>query len=166
MGAVIAKALAPERMSLPSRGATFDLSAWLPEPVRSEFLFPKSIRRRNLPSAPRSRVHSKDWPSVLRQFDNSGMLMLAREDEVPRDGYGRIPRNGCFVLDKDADWDRVVCARKPSNSLETSSKLAGDILPHGSLTCEKQLSPDRDWILRRRTLKIIITSAGLATHRR
>ena len=130
MGAVVAKPLVPGRMSLPSRGATFDLSAWLPEPARSEFLFPKSIRRRDAPAAPRSRVHSTDWPGVLQRLDRSGMLLLAREDEVPRDGYSGIPRNGCFGLDKDLEWDRVVCARKPSNSVETSSKHAGDILPH------------------------------------
>ena len=146
IGAVETMPLVPDRMALPQHGATFDLAAWLPEPVRSEFERPKAIRRRDVPAAPRSRVHSSDWPGVLRKLDDAHMLLLAREEDIPRDGYGRIPRNGAFSVRKDADWDRVVCARKPSNSLETPSKQAGGLLPHGSQVCEKQLGPGVDWI--------------------
>ena len=67
------------------------------------------------------------------------MVLLAREEEVPRDGYGRIPRNGAMAVAKDEDFDRAICARKPSNALERPSGLAGSLLPHGSQVCEKQL---------------------------
>ena len=91
-------------------------------------------------------MHSTDWPGVLRRLDDAHMLLLAQEADVPRDGYGRIPRNGAFSVAKDDDWDRSVCSRKPSNSLETPSKQAGALMPHGSQTCEKQLGPTVDWI--------------------
>ena len=146
IGAVETKPIVPERMALPQQGATFDLAAWLPELVKSEFVSPKAIRRRDVPAAPRSRVHSTDWPGVLRRLDDAYMLLLAREADVPRDGYGRIPRNGAFSVAKDDDWDRSVCSRKPSHSLETPSKQAGALMPHGSQTCEKQLGPTVDWI--------------------
>ena len=70
-----------------------------------------------------------------------------------RDGYGRIPRNGHFGLDKDKDWDRVICARVPSNSLEMPSKLAGNLLPHGCLICDKILKPNVDWVFEKDDLK-------------
>ena len=146
IGAVETRPLDPARMALPAQGATFDLAAWLPDPVKAEFVLPKAIRRRDVPAAPRSRVHSTDWPGALKRLDHSNVLMLAREAEVPRDGWSCIPRNGMFAVTKDDEWDRVVCARKPSNTLETSSHRAGELLPHGSLTCEKQLGPDVDWI--------------------
>ena len=146
IGAVETRPLDPARMALPAQGATFDLAAWLPDPVKAEFVLPKAIRRRDVPAAPRSRVHSTDWPGALKRLDHSNVLMLAREAEVPRDGWSCIPRNGMFAVTKDDEWDRVVCARKPSNTLETSSHQAGELLPHGSLTCEKQLGPDVDWI--------------------
>ena len=153
MGAVTVKPLVPERMSLPSRGATFDLSAWLPEPIKSEFVHPRSIRKYDTPAAPRSRVYSKDWPGALRRMDQSNVLMLARASDVPRDGYGRIPRNGHFGLDKDKDWDRVICARVPSNSIEKPSKLAGSLLPHGCQVCDKILKPTVDWVFEKDDLK-------------
>ena len=43
IGAVETKPIVPERMALPQQGATFDLAAWLPEPVKSEFVSPKAI---------------------------------------------------------------------------------------------------------------------------
>ena len=152
-GAVTAKPLVPERMSLPAQGATFDLSEWLPEPVKSEFLHPRIIRKYDTPAAPRSRVYSKDWPGALRRMADSNTLLLARASEVPRDGYGRIPRNGHFGLDKDEDWDRVICARVSSNSLEMPSKLAGNLLPHGCLICDKILKPNVDWVFEKDDLK-------------
>ena len=91
-------------------------------------------------------VHAPDWSKVLRKFDDSGILMLAREEDVPRDGYGRIPRNGAFGLEKDEDFDRVIIARVPSNSLELPGKLAGSLLPHGCQTCVKVLAPSADWV--------------------
>ena len=150
--AVETKPLIPERMALPARGATFDLAAWLPEPVKTEFVSPKTIRRRDLPAAPRSRVYSSDWSGALRRLDQANVLLLAREADVPRDGWGRIPRNRAFAVTKDEDWDRVVAARKPSNSLEIPSKEAGRLLPHGSQTCEKQLGRTVDWIFEKEDL--------------
>ena len=150
MGTVTVKPLVPERMALPVRGATFDLAAWLPEKERADFLQPKRIRRYDaafgVPAAPRSRVHTRNWPGVLRRFDDSRVLTLARVESIPRDGYGRVPRNGAFAVDKDEDWDRVICARVPSNTLETPGRLAGSLLPHGCLTCEKQLPSHSDWL--------------------
>ena len=146
MGSVTVKPLVPERMALPPRGASFELANWLPEPERSNFLSPRRIRRRDEPAAPRSRVHAPNWPKVLEKFDDSRILMLAREEDVPRDGYGRIPRNGAFGLEKDEDFDRVIIARVPSNSLELPGKLAGSLLPHGCQTCEKVLGPSEDWV--------------------
>ena len=116
MGSETVMPLVPSRMALPRRGATFDLAAWLPEPERREFMHPKLIRRRDQLAAPRSRGYSKDWPGVLRRLDDSRMLLLAREDDVPRDGFGRIPRNGAFGVNKDNAWDRFVCARVSSNT--------------------------------------------------
>ena len=55
LSALAVKPLVPERMPLPLRGATLDLSEWLPEPTKSEFLNPRLIRRRDLPAAPQSR---------------------------------------------------------------------------------------------------------------
>ena len=144
MGSVAIKSLVPARMSLPERGACFDLAAWLPEPIKSEYRTPALIRQRDLPRAPRSRVHARDWPAVVRQFDDSRMVLLAREEEVPRDGCGRIPRNGAIAVAKDEDFDRAICARKPSNALERASGLAGSLLPHGSQICEKQLGRRAD----------------------
>ena len=139
MGSVAIKPLVPARISLPERGAGFDLAAWLPEPIKSEYRTPALIRQRDVPRAPRSRVHAHDWPAVVRRYDDSRMVLLAREEEVPRDGFGRIPRNGAMAVAKDADFDRAICARKPSNALERPSGLAGLLLPHGSQVCEKQL---------------------------
>ena len=60
------------------------------------------------------------------------MLMLARSSEVPRNGFGRVPRIGAFGLHKDDEWDHVVCERVPSNAMEELSKLVGGLLLHGS----------------------------------
>ena len=66
MGAVAVKPHVPERMALPTRGGTFDLAAWLPEKKKADFLQPKRIRRHHpafgTPAAPRSRIHTRDWP--------------------------------------------------------------------------------------------------------
>ena len=86
-------------------------------------------------------------------MDQSNILVLARASEVPRDGYGRIPRNGQFGLDKDKDRDRVICARVPSNSIEIPSKMAGCLLPHGCQTCDKILTPTVDWVFEKDDLK-------------
>ena len=144
MGAVAVKPLVPSRMSLPHKGACVDVAAFLSDCEKSSFLQPRHIRRRATPDAPRSRVHTNDWPGLLKTLDDSGMLMLARVEDVPRDGYGRVPRNDAFTLEEDEDWDLVIIARLLSNTLETSGKLAGSILPHGCLTTEKQLPRSAD----------------------
>ena len=83
-----------ERMALPARGATFDLAAWLPEKEKADFLEPRRIRRYDAafgaPAAPRSRVHTRDWPGVLKRFDEARLLTLARVADIPRDGYGCV----------------------------------------------------------------------------
>ena len=158
---VAVKPLDPERMALPQQGATFDLADWLPEPERREFLCPRFIRRRDQPAAPRSRMHTKDWPGVLHKLDDSGILLLAREDEVPRDGWGRIPRNGGFGVEKDETFDRVVCARVPSNTLEKPSRGL-NLLPHGCQTCEKILPPDKDWIFEKDDLDNMYHKCGVS----
>ena len=80
MGSVAIKPLVPARISLPERGACFDLAAWLPEPIKSEYRTPALIRQRDVPRAPRSRVHAHDWPAVVRRYDDSRMVLLAREE--------------------------------------------------------------------------------------
>ena len=103
-----------------------------------------SLGCRKATRAPRSRVHARDWPAVVRRFDDSRMVLLAREDEVPRDGYGRIPRNGAMAVAKHSDFDRAICARNPSNASKRARGLAGSLLPHGSQVCEKQLGRRAD----------------------
>ena len=77
LAVVAIKLLVPERMDLPGRGGRFDLAAWLPEPIRSEYRSPRLIRRRDVPRAPRSRMHCRDWPAVVRRFDDARMMILA-----------------------------------------------------------------------------------------
>ena len=122
------KPLVPaEQMALPTLGATFDLAAWLPAEEKAEFLEPLRIKRYGVasgdPPAPRSWVHRKDWPGALKRFDESRVLTLTRVADIPRDVYGRVPSDGGFGIDKDDDWEKVICARVPSNSLETPLEI-------------------------------------------
>ena len=85
--------------------------------------------------------------SFLRRLDSAGMLLLAAEDEIPRDAVDRVPRNGFFAVYKDDDSDRSVCARVPRNRMERQIGLVRHLLPHASQFCDVQLDTSEDLVL-------------------
>ena len=97
----------------------------------------------------RSKVHATqdNWLALVRRFDAAGMLVLASENEIPRDACGRVPRSGFFAVFKDAESDRTFCSRVPRNRLERQLGLAKELLPHGAQLCEIQLRPDEHLVV-------------------
>ena len=101
--------------------------------------------------------------SFLRRLDSAGMLLLAAEDEIPRDAVDRVPRNGSFAAYKDDDYDRSVCARVPRNRMERQIGLVRHLLPHASQFCDMQLDTSEDLVLDGDDIGTTITTGGLVS---
>ena len=145
----IALPVVADRIALPTRGAQFHGEEWLPLEIAATFLDPELLRSNRDAIAGRSKVHAStpEWMLFLRRLDSAGMLLLAAEDEIPRDAVDRVPRNGFFAVYKDDDSDRSVCARVPRNRMERQIGLVRHLLPHASQFCDVQLDTSEDLVL-------------------
>lgn len=138
-----------DRVSLPERGAYFDLAAHLIGDVKKAYEDPTFLDEETASVAPTAKVHADrdEWQKFLRRVDAAGQLRFVHPDDVPRDANGCEIRNGMFAIRKDADTDRVITNRIPQNSQERSLGLVGDLLPHGANFVDLQLGPHAESIL-------------------
>ena len=113
-----AKAIEPERLSLPSAPPSFDPTSLLPKQHREVFLDPVAQAEPVDPFAdrpPKVRVHAsrKQFRELLKRLDASGRIVLAKPDQVREDHLC-----GAFALVKDAEYDRLILDARPPNSKE------------------------------------------------
>ena len=132
------------RMSVPARGACFDLREYLPESMREVFDDPGVARLSDPGRPPSARVHASrdEWGAFLRKLEQANVLDFCLEEEIPCDAEGRPLRAGYFALRKSDDVDRTICNRRPQNSQLRPALLLREVVPHGSQFCDLSLGPE------------------------
>ena len=116
----VAKAIEPERLSLPVAPPSFDPTELLPSEHRQVFLDPVATAAPVDPfvdQVPKVRVHAsrKQVRELLRRLDGSGRVVLAKPHQVRESLLC-----GAFALVKDAEQDRLILDARPPNSKETT----------------------------------------------
>ena len=116
--AVVAKAIEPERLSLPTAPPAFDPTPLLPRKHREVFQDPVSLADPVDPfvdNPPKVRVHASraQVMELLKRLDSSSRVVLAKPEEVRETHLC-----GAFALVKDALQDRLILDARPPNSKE------------------------------------------------
>ena len=113
---------------------------YMPAPMAEAFEDPSVLEKTNPPKPPRARMHCNNFIGLLGRHDDIDMLDFAIAESLPSDQVA-----GQFPHAKSEDVDRLISNRKPRNSQEEPLGASGQLFPHGSLLCEKQLLPSKIW---------------------
>ena len=133
--------IVPERIDLPEKAGSFvDAAKYMPAKMAAAFKDPSVLEKTDPPKPPRARMHCEDFTTLLERCDDIDMLDFELAALLPAgQAAGQFPHK------KSEDVDRLISNRRPRNSQEVSLGASGELFPHGSLFCEKQLMPSRKW---------------------
>ena len=133
--------IVPGRIDLPEKAGSFlDAAKYMPARMAAAFQDPSVLEKTDPPKPPRARMHCADFIALLERYDGIDMLDFELADLLPADQVA-----GQFPHPKSEDVDRLISNRRPRNSQEEPLGASGQLFPHGSLFCEKQLLPSREW---------------------
>ena len=135
------RSIVPERIDLPEKAGSFvNAAEYMPPRMATAYNDPSSLEKAEPPKPPRARMHCDNFIGLLERYDEIDMLDFELADLLPSDQVA-----GQFPFKKSEDVDRLISNRRPRNSQEESLGASGQLFPHGSLFCEKQLLPSRNW---------------------
>lgn len=131
----VAKAVKPDRMSLPDVAGIIDPADHLKGDRRKTFVdminqIPHDIVPEN-PTKGCFMVDPSDVVEVYSKLLNSGVATLIPVDQALKDSEGNIISGGLFAVPHKPQTERIICDRRPINELER--RLVWAKLPHGSL---------------------------------
>ena len=133
--------IVPERLDLPGKSGSFvDAAKYMPAPMAEAFEDPSVLEKTDPPKPPRARMHCNDFVGLLGRYDDIDMLDFELAASLPSDQVA-----GQFPFAKSDEVDRLISNRRPRNSQEEPLGASGQLFPHGSLFCEKQLLPKYNW---------------------
>ena len=133
--------IVPERLDLPEKaGAFVDAAEYMPPQMAAAFRDPSVLEKVSPPKPPRARMHCENFIGLLERYDDIEMLDFELAGLLPADQVA-----GQFPFEKSEDVDCLISNRRPRNSQEEPLGASGQLFPHGSLFCEKQLLPSRKW---------------------
>ena len=133
--------IVPGRIDLPEKAGSFvNAAQYMPDQMAAAFKDPSLLEKADPPKPPRARMHCENFRGLLERYDEIEMLDFEIAAKLPADQVA-----GQFPHKKSEDVDRLISNRRPRNSQEEPLGASGQLFPHGSLFCEKQLLPGRKW---------------------